>query len=125
MKICRGATEGTDAHECKKNQQDHGSHGFLEIRAETDAAIIDGTEKQSERDAQNEPREKNGLAGDAVKLEGIERRKNVGSNFPESDGFPRADDEVGEKHHPAGEIADDGRKNLGGVAALAGAAGKG
>lgn len=120
MKICRGATEGTDAHEREKNQQDHRGHGFLEIRAETNAAIVDGTEKQSERDAQNEPREKNGLAGDAVKLEGIERRKNVGGNFPESDGFPGADDEVGEKHHPAGEIADDGRKNLGGVGGFAG-----
>lgn len=124
MKICRSATEGTDAHEREKNQQDHRGHGFLEIRAETNAAIIDGTEKQSERDAQNEPREKNGLAGDAVNLEGIERRKNVGGNFPESDGFPRANDEVGEKHHPAGEIADDGRKNLGGVGGFAGSVGE-
>ena len=124
MEICGSAADGADGDEGDENEEDHGGHGLLEIGAEADAAVVDSGEKQSERDAENEAREKNGLASDAIELEGIERGKNVGGDFSEGDGFPRADDEVGEKHHPAGEVADDGRKNLRGVGGFAGGVGK-
>ena len=112
MKICGSAADGADADESDENEEDHARHGLLEIGAEADAAIVDSGEKQGERDTQDEAREENGLAGDAIEFEGIERGKNVGGDFSEGDGFPRADDEVGEKHHPAGEVADDGREIL-------------
>ena len=107
-----------------ENDEDHGGHGLLEVGAEADAAVVDGGEKQSESDAEEEAGEKDGLAGDAIEHETIERRKNVGGDFSDGDGFPRADDEVGEEHHPAGEVADDGRKNLRGVGGFAGGVGK-
>ena len=124
MEVCRGAADGADGDEGDKNNEDHGGHGFLEDGAETDAAVVDCGEKQSESDAEEEAGEKDGLAGDAIEDETIQRRKNVGSDFADGDGFPGADDEVSEKHHPAGEIADDGRKDLRGVGSFAGGIGE-
>jgi len=124
MKICGSAAEGAYNEESEEDQEDHAGHGFLEIRAEADTAVVDGGEKQSERDTEDETREENGLAVYAIELERIERGENVGGNFTEGDGFPGTDDEVSEKHHPAGEVADDRRKNLSGVGGFAGGVGK-
>jgi hypothetical protein len=124
VEICGSAADGADADESDENEEDHARHGLLEIGAEADAAVVDGGEEQGKSDAENQTRKEDGLASDAIQRERIERGENVGSDFSEGDGFPWADDEVGEKHHPAGEIADDGRENLGGVGGFASGVGK-
>ena len=96
----------------------------MKIGAEADAAIVDGGKEEGERDAEEEAREKDGLTGDMVKHETVERRENIGGDFADGDGFPGANDEVGEEHHPASEVADEGRENLGGVGGFAGGVGK-
>lgn len=115
MEIGGGAAKAADSDEGDEDNEDHAGHGFLKVGTETDAAVVDGGEEEGERDAEEETREKNRLASDAVEHETIERRKNVGGDFADGDGFPGTDDEVGEEHHPASEIADEGRENLGGV----------
>ena len=92
--------------------------------AGADATIVEKSEEQSNGQAKNEARKKNGLAGDTIEFEGIELRKNVSGKVADDDGFPWADDQVGEKHDPAGEIADERRKNLRGVGRFAGGVGK-
>src|SRR5580704_10079679 len=123
MKIRGRAAHGANADECDEYKKDHGGHGFLEVGAEADAAVVDGGEKQSKRHAQDESRKENGLTSDAVQLERVKKRKNVGGDFSEGDGFPRTNDEVCEKHHPAGEVADDRRENLRRVGGFAGGVG--
>jgi len=49
------------------------------------------------------------------------RGKNT--NFTESHGFPGADDEVGQHHHPSGGEADPLRKDFGGVGDFGGRVG--
>src|SRR5271167_844002 len=120
IKIRGRAADATDADKNQENEQNHGGHGFLEVGAKADATVVDGRQEQRERDTQDEPREKDRLARDAIKLEGIEPWENVGGDFSEGDSLPRADDEVSKKHHPAGEVADNGRENLGGVGGFAG-----
>ena len=71
MEICRGAADGADRDKGDKNNEDHGGHGFLEDGAEADAAVVDGSEKQSESDTEEEAGEKDWLAGDAIENETI------------------------------------------------------
>lgn len=96
----------------------------LENGARTDAAIVEEGDDQRERDAQREAHEKDGLTGDAVEFERIQAREKIGCEFADGNSFPRADDEVGEQHDPAGEKADKRRKNLGGVGGFAGSVGE-
>jgi len=124
LKIPWSAADAADTDERDENKQNHGRHSFLEVGAEADAAVVDGGEKQRESRAQDEAREENRLARDAIQLERIKRRENVAGDFSEGDGFPRAHDEVGEKHHPTSEVAYDGRENLRGVGGFAGSVGK-
>ena len=92
--------------------------------AGADATIVEESEEQSDGQAENEARKKNRLPGYAIEFEGIELRKNVGGKLSNDDGFPWTDDEVGEKHDPAGEIADERRKDLRGVGCLTGRVGE-
>jgi len=124
MEICGSAADGADADKGDENEEDHARHGLLEIGAEADATVVDSGEEQSKRNTQNQTRQEDRLATYAIQLVGIERGKNVGGDFSEGHGFPWADYEVGEEHHPPGEIADDGRKNLRGVGGFAGGVGK-
>ena len=64
------------------------------------------------------------MTGDAIELERVERWKNISRYFSDCHGFPRANNEISEEHHPASEIADDGRKNLRGVGGFSGGVGK-
>jgi len=96
----------------------------LKRGAGADATIVEESEEQSDGQAENEARKKNRLPGYAIEFEGIELRKNVGGKLSNDDGFPWTDDEVGEKHDPAGEIADERRKDLRGVGCLTGRVGE-
>ena len=95
----------------------------MKCGAGANAAIVEESEEKSDHKAEDETGKKNGLAGDAIEFEGIELRKNVGRELSHNDSFPGADDEVGEKHDPAGEIADERGKDLCGVGRFAGGVG--
>src|SRR5215813_8847316 len=112
MKIRRRSASRADRNERKKNQKNDARHSLLKIRAEPDAAVVQKSEEQRQRDTKYKPPEKHGLACNAVDLDRIELRKNVRRDFAERDRFPRAHDEIREQHDPSGEIADAPRKNL-------------
>ena len=64
-------------------------------------------------------------SGDAVDLDGIERRDDVAGDAAYGHGLPGADDEVGEHHHPAGGEADGAGESGRGVGDLARGVGHG
>lgn len=124
LEICGGAGARANEDEEEKYAEDARGGPALKRGTGADATIVEESEEQSNGQAKNQARKKNGLAGDAIEFEGIEPRKNVGGKLADDDGFPWTDDEVGEKHDPAGEIADERRKDLRGVGRFAGGVGK-
>src|SRR2546426_1613429 len=47
----------------------------------------------------------------AVKLQRVQRRKDVGGDFAKGHGFPRANNEISEQHRPAGKKTHRDRKS--------------
>jgi hypothetical protein len=108
--------------ECDKNyKQRESAEGrpVLKGRAEADAAIVQHGEQRGEGKADGEVRKIYGTSGDAIEFERIERWKDVAGDAADGHGLPRADNEVGEHHHPSGGEADGARKSCGGVGDLA------
>ncbi len=66
-------------------------------------------------ESDDEMRQIHGTAGDAVEFDRIEAGNDVAGDAADGDGFPGADDEVGEHHHPSGGEADGTREDSGGV----------
>src|SRR6516162_9023317 len=102
LEVRRGAAPATDGDHHKKHQQDGGGGPVLEGSAGADAPIIQITEKKREQQAEEQARKKDRHAGNAVEFDGVELGKKTGRQFSDRDRFPRADDEVGEEHNPAG-----------------------
>src|SRR5271167_1776085 len=118
---------GTDAEAGQKKDEKNDEHGrrgpALKSGAGADAAIIQVGKKDRQQKTEKESRQENGLTRDAVEFDGVELRKNIGGEFADSNGLPRANDEVGKEHHPAGDIANKWRKDFGGVGGFAGSIG--
>ena len=116
---------------CAERDEDHEESEraeagpVLKCGAEADAAIVERGEQRGESYADDEVREIDGVSGDAVEFDGIEWRKNVGGDATDGNGFPGADDEVGEGHDPSGGEADAAGEGGGGVGDFAGGVGHG
>ncbi len=109
-----------DEDEDEEHQQNRGGCPVLENRARADAPVVEPREKRGDRQAQQQTGEKYGLPGDTIKFPGIQLRKNVRRQFTDRDSLPRTNDEIGEQHDPAGQIAHEWRKNLRGVGRFSG-----
>jgi len=107
-----------------EENENGGGDPALKSGGDANAAIVEKSKKEGERNAQEEAGQKNRLASDVVEFEGIERGKKISGELADGDGFPRANDEVGEKHDPTGEIANERRKNQSGIGGFAGSVGK-
>src|SRR5580700_7495010 len=64
-------------------------------------------------------RKVNGTSAYTIEFEGVERRDDVGGDAAHGHSLPRADDEIGERHHPSGGKADAPGKCSGGVSDFA------
>src|ERR1700722_10458279 len=60
------------------------------------------------------------MTSDVIQLEGIERRKKIGSKFADGYSFPGANNKIREQHDPSGKVTDGWRKNLRSVSGFAG-----
>src|SRR5215471_14538581 len=122
----RGSTS-TDAGRNKDYEESERAETcpVLKGGAWANTTIVQHGENGGESQSDGEVREKHGPRGDAVEFDGVEARENVGGNTADGDGFPRADDEIGESHHPTGGEADGARKHRGGVSDFAGGIGHG
>src|SRR5258708_4618484 len=109
--VARRTLAYAKSDEDSKQGQRAESGPVLKSRAEADAAIVQRGEQRGESKADDEVRKKDWASGNAVDLERIERWEDVTGDAAYGDGFPRADDEVGEHHHPSGGEADGARKN--------------
>src|SRR5580700_216062 len=111
----------------KNDKQGEGAEGcpVLEGGAEADAAVVQGGEQRREAETDDQVREVNRASGDAVDLDRIERRNNVTSDAADGHGFPGADNEVGEHHHPSGGEADRAGKSCRGISNFSGGIGHG
>src|SRR5438045_701894 len=95
-----------EGNENNKQRQDGERSPVLEGGAEANAAVIQQGEQRGESESEEQVRQVDGLAGNAVQGERIEPGKDECGDAAEGDGFPGADDEVGEKHHPSSRVAD-------------------
>ena len=101
----------------KQHEQRQRSEGgpVLKRGAQPDSAIVQQREQSGQAQPDQQVRQVNWLACDSVEFHRIQRRKDVACDPADCDGFPRAHDEVGQDHHPAGGKADRLRENSGGV----------
>src|SRR6266516_3529151 len=122
-----GWSTRTHAHENEDDKENKRTEAgpVLERSAEENAAIVEDGQQRGQAQADDKMREIYGASGDAVEFDGIKDGKDVGSDATDGDGLPRADDEVGESHHPSGGEADEAREDGGGVSDLASGIGHG
>jgi len=118
--VARRSLAGAQSYENNKQSERTEGGPILESRAEADAAVVQRGKERGETETDDEVREINRAGGDAVDLEGIERRKNVTGDAADSDGLPGTDDEVGEHHHPSGGKADGAGKSCSRIGDFAG-----
>ena len=100
--VSRRSAPTTDDYHHQEHQQDGSGGPVLEGSAGADTTIIQITEKKREQQAEEQAWKKDRHAGNAVEFDGLELGKKIGRQFADRDRFPRADDEVGEQHNPAG-----------------------
>ncbi len=106
----------------KQHEQRQRSEGgpVLKRGAQADSAIVQQSQQSGQAQPDEQVRQVNWLACNAVEFYRIQRRKDVAGDPANCDRFPRAHDEVSQDHHPAGGEADRLRKNPGGVCDFAG-----
>src|SRR5262249_31991378 len=99
-----------DKHDKKHNRSE--GRPVLKARAQADAAVVQKREQSGECETDDQPRKKDWLARDPVHLNRVQGWKNVTRDASDGHGFPWADDEVGEDHHPARRKTHCARKDF-------------
>ena len=105
-KVARRSAADADGDKHDKEGERAEAGPVLKRGAEADAAIVQHGEQRRERESYEQVRKVNRASGHAIELQRIQLGKDVTCNASHRHGFPRADDEIGEHHHPAGGEAD-------------------